>query len=59
LNHSALIQMYTTTSVKGGNIELKAFRSVYPNGITKGVELSSHKTYYSTGNKGNLTFKIL
>lgn len=59
LNHSALVQVYTTASQKGDSIVIKSFRAVYPNDAAKGVKLSAHKSYFSTGNKGNLTFAIL
>jgi len=37
---------------------LQEFNTVYPGKSIKGVYLSAGKTYYSTGIKGNYTFKI-
>lgn len=59
LNQSALVQMYTNTAVKGNEIVLKEFRTVYPSQAVTGVMLRAGKTYYSTANKGNFTFEIL
>jgi hypothetical protein len=58
LNHGALIQMYTKADIKGDNIVIKEFIAQYPSKAVTSVLLSAHKTYYSTGNKGNLTFLI-
>ncbi len=59
LNFGAFIQAQTHAAQKGGNIILKPFDYTYPSTAVTGVILSAHKTYYSTGNKGNFTFKIL
>jgi hypothetical protein len=59
LNHSALIQVYTTAKQAEGRFILTQFKSVYPSTLIAGVQFSAAKTYYSSGNKGNFTFKIL
>jgi hypothetical protein len=59
LNNSALVQMYTTTRVKGDVIVLESFNAVYPSNVITGVLMKADKSYYSTGGKGNLVFKIL
>ncbi len=59
LNNGALIQVYTKASEKGGNWTLQGFDTKYPGESVSGVQLSASKTYYSTGIKGNFTFKIL
>lgn len=58
LNNGALVQVYT--KAKEGKTEwvLQDFNTVYPGESIKGVYLSAGKTYYSTGIKGNYTFKI-
>jgi hypothetical protein len=58
LNNGALIQMYTKASEGKGKWTLQEFNTVYPGESIKGVYLSAGKTYYSTGIKGNYTFKI-
>lgn len=58
LNSGALIQVYTKAKQSGGKWTLEEFNTVYPSDNIKGVYLSSTKTYYSTGIKGNFTFKI-
>ena len=59
LNNAALVQMYTEAKDGKDTITLTGFRAVYPSKTVTGVELDPSKTYYSTGNKGNFTFKIL
>ena len=59
LNHSALIQVYTTAKEGEGRFILQQFRSVYPSKLIAGVQFSPYKNYFSTGNKGNFTFKVL
>jgi hypothetical protein len=59
LNNSALVQMYTNTKVKGDMIILESFNAVYPSNVITGVLMQADKSYYSTGGKGNLVFKIL
>ena len=58
LNNGALVQMYTKASEGKGKWILQEFNTVYPGESIKGVYLSAGKTYYSTGIKGNYTFKI-
>lgn len=59
LNYGAFMQCYTNANQRGSNIELDEFQFQYPSEAVTGVLLSADKTYYSTGNKGNFTFKIL
>lgn len=59
LNNGALIQVYTTASEKQGQWVLQGFKTVWPSKSVTGVMFSASKTYYSTGIKGNFTFKIL
>lgn len=59
LNHGAFMQCYTNANQRGSNIVLDEFQFQYPSEAVTGVLLSADKTYYSTGNKGNFTFKIL
>lgn len=58
LNNGALVQVYTKAKEKAGQWTLDEFSTVYPGDSIKGVYLSAGKTYYSTGIKGNFTFKI-
>lgn len=58
LNNGALVQMYTDAKDKGKEWELKIFNTVYPGKSIEGVYLTAGKTYYSTGIKGNFTFRI-
>lgn len=58
LNNGALIQVYTTAKESKKEWVLEDFDTVYPGKSIKGVWLSASKTYYSTGIKGNFTFKI-
>ena len=58
LNNGALVQVYTKAKEKNGQWLLDEFNTVYPGDSIKGVYLSAGKTYYSTGIKGNFTFKI-
>ena len=59
LNFGAFMQAYTFASKSGTNAILKEFEVKYPSTAVTDVLLSAHKTYYSTGNKGNFTFQIL
>lgn len=59
LNNGALIQVYTSASEKGNDWVLEKFSTVWPSTSVTGVVFSASKTYYSTGIKGNFTFKIL
>jgi len=58
LNNGALVQVYT--NLKAGKSEwvLELFDTKWPSNNIKGVLLSASKNYFSTGVKGNFTFKI-
>jgi hypothetical protein len=58
LNNGALVQVYTKAKESKGQWILDEFNTVYPGESIKGVYLSASKTHYSTGIKGNYTFKI-
>lgn len=58
LNNGALVQVYTKAKESKDNWTLDEFQTVYPGESIKGVYFSAGKTYYSTGIKGNFTFKI-
>jgi len=58
LNNGALVQVYTKAKEGKGKWTLDEFATVYPGESIKGVYFSAGKTYYSTGIKGNFTFKI-
>jgi len=58
LNNGALVQVYTKAKQGKDEWVLESFDTVYPGKSIKGVYLSAGKTYYSTGVKGNYTFKI-
>jgi hypothetical protein len=59
LNNSALVQMYTEATEGPDTITITGFRAVWPSTAVTGVELRADKSYYSTGGKGNMVFKIL
>ena len=59
LNNSALVQMYTSTKVRGDVIVLESFNAVYPSNTVTGVMMRADKSYMSTQGKGNLVFKVL
>ena len=59
LNNGALIQVYTKASEGAETWTLTGFDTVWPSNTVTGVSFSAGKTYYSTGIKGNFTFKIL
>jgi len=59
LNWGPFIQVYTQADLKDNEILLKPFEVVYPSTSVTNVQLSADKTFYSTGSKGNFTFKIL
>jgi hypothetical protein len=50
--------LYSMDKKGKGKWTLQEFNTVYPGESIKGVYLSAGKTYYSTGIKGNYTFKI-
>lgn len=58
LNNGSLVQVYTTAKEGKESWTLDKFATVYPGNSIRGVYLSASKTYYSTGIKGNFTFKI-
>ena len=59
LNNAALIQVYTIAQEQKDQWTIKEFNSKWPSNDTTGVLFSATKTYYSTGIKGNFTFRIL
>lgn len=59
LNYGAFMQCYTDAKNVGSNVVLEEFQFQYPSEAVTGVKLAADKTYFSTGNKGNFTFKIL
>ena len=59
LNNSALVQIYTISSVKNDVILLERFNAVYPSNTVTGVMMRADKSYMSTQGKGNLVFKVL
>lgn len=58
LNNGALVQVYTKAKQSQSEWTLENFDTVYPGQSIKGVYLSAGKNYFSTGIKGNYTFKI-
>ena len=58
LNNSALIQVYSDIRLSGDQIIINTFDIKYPASTITNVLFSASKTYYSTGIKGNFTFKI-
>lgn len=58
LNNGALIQVYTKMKEGKETWTLQSFDTVFPGESIKGVFLTAGKTYYSTGIKGNFTFRI-
>lgn len=59
LNYGGFVQAHTHAKLKGDQIILEPFDVRYPSEAVTNVLLSADKTYYSTGNKGNFSFKIL
>jgi hypothetical protein len=59
LNFGAFIQGDTGATRSGDTVIINEFDFQYPSTAVTSVLLSAHKTYYSTDNKGNFTFKIL
>jgi hypothetical protein len=59
LNYGAFMQCYTDAKNVGSNVVLEEFQFQYPSEAVTGVKLSADKTYWSSGNNGNFTFKIL
>jgi hypothetical protein len=58
LNNGALVQVYTKAKQGKDTWILQEFMTVFPGDSIKGVYLTSRKGYFSTGIKGNFTFKI-
>lgn len=58
LNHAALVQLYTKVGKRGNNFVVD-MEAKYPAEAVTGVLLDPKKVYFSSGNKGNFTFKIL
>ena len=58
LNNGALVQVYTKANQGKTEWTLAEFATVFPGKSIKGVNLSASKNYFSTGIKGNFTFKI-
>lgn len=58
LNNSALVQVYTNAKEHKSLWTLDKFTTLYPTSSVTGVKITASKTYYSTGIKGNFTFKI-
>jgi len=58
LNNGALVQVYTEAKQDKDKWILNEFKTIYPSKTIKGVYLSASKNYFSTGIKGNFTFKI-
>lgn len=59
LNNGALIQVYTDMRSTKDHIVIHPFTVVFPSTIVTDVVMTATKSYFSTGNKGKLTFKIL
>lgn len=59
LNFGAFIQGDTRATRSGDTVIINEFDFQYPSTAVTSVLLSAAKTYYSTDNKGNFTFKIL
>lgn len=59
LNNGALVQVYTKATEKGDQWTLVDFNTKWPSATVTGVAFSASKNYFSTGIKGNFTFKIL
>lgn len=59
LNNGALVQVYTKATESPDQWTVQGFQTVWPSNAVTGVKFSASKTYYSTGIKGNFTFKIL
>jgi hypothetical protein len=59
LNNGALVQVYTKAKEGKDTWTLQSFETVFPGDSIKGVFLTADKTHYSTGIKGNFTFKIV
>lgn len=58
LNNSALVQVYTKSKAKNGQISIDDFYSVWPSKTANVVKLEASKSYMSSQNKGKLVFSI-
>jgi hypothetical protein len=58
LNHSALVQMYTTLTSTDDTLTI-SFNAKWPAESVTGVLLKADKNYMSTQGKGNFVFEIL
>lgn len=58
LNNGALVQVYTNMKQKENEWVLEVFKTKWPSNSVSEVSLSASKNYFSTGVKGNFTFKI-
>ena len=59
LNNAALVQMNTYTKVSDDYITITKLSAEYPSKTVTGVYLDASKVYFSTGGKGNFTFRIM
>jgi hypothetical protein len=59
LNHSAVLQVYTDASSTQSTITINGFSADYPGDAVTGVKLTFDKSYWSKGENGKITFKIL
>lgn len=59
LNHSAVLQVYTSASVSDTHITINGFSADYPGDAVTGIKLTCDKSYWTTGENGKITFKIL
>lgn len=58
LNQASIIQIYTTTAVKGNDVVVTGFKSVFPPNYTGQVTVDAGKNYSSTMIKGRMSFKL-
>lgn len=59
LNHSAVLQVHTNATVNDQYIIINNFTAQYPGDAVTGVKLTFDKSYWTTGENGKITFKIL
>mgnify|MGYP000438022714 CR=1 FL=1 len=58
LNQASIIQVYTTTAVKGNDVVVTGFRCVFPPNYSGQVLVDAGKNYSSTMIKGRMSFKL-
>ena len=58
LNYSSMMQLYTDASVKGNDVMITGFRSVYPPNFQGTIEMDAGKNYYTSDVKGRMSFKF-